>query len=291
MRPASVERGEPRKCYDFWNIEHPSVWYSFTPTTDMHVSVDSFHSNFSYATNNYDSTVAVYTGSSLADLTQVACGYDWAGLQARTTFAATAGTTYHVQLGGHFFQLHSSVAELDIHQFDPTTDKDGDLWSDVRERACGSIDTEPQSRPERIDTVLHDDDYDSPWTPLNEPLPPGAEPYDCDGDGYTGEREAAIGTNDQDPCGTNGWPSDLVVGFQPNTLNIEDLGSFVAPVRRFNTSPGHPNFDQRWNLSPAPSIGGAINLADIAAVITSETGYPLMFGWQRAFGKTCRWPP
>jgi hypothetical protein len=34
-----------------------------------------------------------------------------------------------------------------------------------------------------------------------------------------------------------------------------------------------------------------INLADIAATITSETGYPLMFGFKRAFGQTCRWDP
>jgi hypothetical protein len=171
------------------------------------------------------------------------------------------------------------------------TNCDADSWTDLSEIACGSDLSDAASLPERTDTPA-DDDGD---TLVNEALPPGAEAYDCDGDGYIGGREGSITTSDQDPCGANGWPSDFVTGtpggFQYNTFNVQDLGSFLAPVRRFGTSPGHPNFSLRWDLVPGGTIGGAINLQDIAATITGASGFPAMFGGQKAFGRTCPYAP
>jgi Ca2+-binding RTX toxin-like protein len=176
-------------------------------------------------------------------------------------------------------------------------DDDGDGWINdgcpgaSETNACGARALDAASRPERLDTP-GDDDGD---TLVNEPLPPGAEAYDCDGDGYVGTAEAHVTTSDQDPCGGTGWPSDLYPGtpggFQYNTLNVQDLGSFITPVRRFGTSPGDPDFDVRWDLVPGGTIGGAINLQDVAATIVGPMGYPPMFGGLRAFGKACPWPP
>ena len=126
----------------------------------------------------------------------------------------------------------------------------------------------------------------------NEPLPPGAGAYDCDGDGYIGTTEAHVTTSDQDPCGTTGWASDLQPGgIRPNSLNIEDLATFLIPVRRFGTSNGDPAFNLRWDLAPGSVTGPTINVADISAMINASSGYPLMFGGQRAFGKACPYPP
>jgi hypothetical protein len=61
---------------------------------------------------------------------------------------------------------------------------------------------------------------------VNEPLPPGAEAYDCDGDGFVGEEESMITTGNQDPCGS-GWPADLT---GDNKLNIADFTSFIFPL-------------------------------------------------------------
>jgi hypothetical protein len=246
----------------------------------LHIRVDTLDSDF-------DTSLAVFTGSSFSDLTSVICNDDFpGGVQSFLTFVASAGTTIYFQVGDTYGYAPNHLV-LDMRAFDPATDGDGDTWTDASELACGSLPDWPESTPERIDTEENDDrDFQD-----NEPLPPGAEPYDCDGDGFTGGREAAIGTNDQDPCGQNGWPSDLVPAFQQNTLNIADLGSFVAPVRRFGANPGDPNFDQRWNLAPNSTIGAAINIQDLAATVTGPTGYPLMFGWQKAFGQACRWPP
>jgi CSLREA domain-containing protein len=135
-------------------------------------------------------------------------------------------------------------------------------------------------------------------TPAPTPSPaPTASPSpgptsDNDGDGWTAQAEAAIGTDPTDPCGGMSWPADLISGgFQPNTLNVQDVGSFLTPVRRLGTSPGDANFAARWDLIPGSTAGKHINVADVASLIAGASGYPPMFGGQRAFGQTCPYPP
>jgi hypothetical protein len=77
MAAATVESGEPMACGGPFT---QSTWYAFTPTT----------------TGTYGgygvSGVNVYTGSSLSNLTSIACA-NWPGLY----FHANAGTTYYLQ--------------------------------------------------------------------------------------------------------------------------------------------------------------------------------------------------
>ena len=47
----------------------------------------------------YDTGLAVYSGDCAA-LTEVGCNDGLQGLQSAVTFAATAGTTYYIQVGG-----------------------------------------------------------------------------------------------------------------------------------------------------------------------------------------------
>jgi len=190
----------------------------------------------------------------------------------------------------------------------PASDCDG--VPDSVESACGSDPANAEFVPERVDGAFAglDDDGD---LQIDEALPPGSEAYDCDGDGYMGSTEkhvygVANTVADQDPCGTNvippttpatakGWPSDLRGdSFNVNRVNIQDLGTFVAPVRRIETYPGHPNFHLRWDLKPMTPIGVAhINLLDLNALVNDPiTGYPPMLGGQKAFGgPVCPWAP
>ncbi len=139
-----------------------------------------------------------------------------------------------------------------------------------------------------------DDDGD---TQVDEALPAGAAGYDCDGDGYKGSAEAAIfspvTTGDQDPCGTNGWPAEIVSsGSLPtaNRVNLPDIQSFLMPVRRLNTSPGDDYFDVRWNLVPGATIGKQINVQDLQNLAFLFP--PMLGGVTRAFnGPVCPWPP
>jgi len=121
-------------------------------------------------------------------------------------------------------------------------------------------------------------------TPAPTPLPNS----DNDGDGWTYANENLIGTDPAYDCGNNGWPADLVsAGTSTNKLDIADLASFVAPLRRLGTSPGHPNYDRRWDIVPGSSSGAHINVTDLAALLSGPTAYPPMFSGQRAFGLTC----
>ena len=87
-----------------------TVWYSFTPSSSGVFRVDTSASSYSNAIN-------IYSGSSLTALSYVACGY-WF---ERPTFRATAGTTYHVQVGGYF---ESGTLQLTLSQVPPPPNDD-----------------------------------------------------------------------------------------------------------------------------------------------------------------------
>lgn len=99
------------------------------------------------------------------------------------------------------------------------------------------------------------------------------------------------------PCGnpdpskpgspSRNWPADLAAGASANKVDLADVFSFLAPVRRLGTSPGDPNYDVRWDLVPGNgSFAADINLSDMTALLTLA---PPMFGGQRAFdGPSCQ---
>ncbi len=123
---------------------------------------------------------------------------------------------------------------------------------------------------------------------------------DFDGDGYADDIEALnIGTNAGYPCGINGWPSNLFEPAVPtpasplNTLTIQDILSYVAPVRHFGTSPPNALYSPRWDLIPGPGgLGDYINIQDLIETFAQTTaGYPPMLNGTRAFGQACPLPP
>ena len=184
-------------------------------------------------------------------------------------------------------------------------DADGDKVLSTDETNCGADANDSSRRPERIDGPFAgvSDDGDPQ---IDEALPPGAESYDCDGDGYSGSLEAAITTSDRDACGNNGWPADLTG--TDNKLNIADFSSFIFPL---GANDGHGAFayfghtvpdagrvnEQRWNLDTAGPGAGAINIADLNALnpaVNATTSRPPMFNGQPAFFTNlgqCPWPP
>jgi hypothetical protein len=113
---------------------------------------------------------------------------------------------------------------------------------------------------------------------------------DSDGDGFTDGIEAYAGTNSSDNCGTPAtlgppspaWTADLHTGsISTNRVNISDLASFVAPVRRINSFVGGTNYSPRWDVN----ADGTINTQDIAIVSILR---PAMFAGARAFnGPAC----
>ena len=114
---------------------------------------------------------------------------------------------------------------------------------------------------------------------------------DQDNDGFVRTTEEHIGTNSQDPCGQNAWPADLnSTGTSTNDVDIQDVTSFIAPVRYFNTNVGTNTGDVRWDLVPGKGLFLTdINIQDLTTVTTTA---PLMLGSVRAFnGPACPYAP
>lgn len=88
---ATGETGEP----DHWYSEpFRSVWYYWTAQTNEMMEFNTFGSNF-------DTTLAVYTGSAIDQLNLIAANDDNYGRQSQVIFSATAGQTYYIAVDGY----------------------------------------------------------------------------------------------------------------------------------------------------------------------------------------------
>jgi hypothetical protein len=138
--------------------------------------------------------------------------------------------------------------------------------------------------------VVDDDGGDGPVSMIND---------GCAQDGDFSEASLRIGTLHTDRCDEGpesgpsvGWPLDFVSGGlfgSTDRVLMDDFNTFLTGPRRLDSSPGDPNFDVRWDLVPGPGIFTSwINVADLTAMYTGITGYPPMFGGQRALnGPAC----
>ena len=86
---ASRERGEP-------GIGHPSVWWLWQAPQNGEVTIGTAGSRF-------NTTLGVYTGPKVSELTRLAENDDASGLgnRSRVTLTVTAGVTYWLRVAGH----------------------------------------------------------------------------------------------------------------------------------------------------------------------------------------------
>jgi len=99
---ATDELGEPHPCAGIGR----AVWYSFTPSADLLLQVDTQGSTF-------DTALVIYTGDSLATLKPFACDDDsGVGLSSLITFGVAAGTTYYFQAGGFLGDFGNLIFNL-----------------------------------------------------------------------------------------------------------------------------------------------------------------------------------
>jgi Calcineurin-like phosphoesterase/Bacterial pre-peptidase C-terminal domain len=89
---ATKEFGEP---YHAGNAGGASIWYSWTASAAGTATFDTSGSSF-------DTLLAVYTGTNVTALTQIAANDDAPGVKtSRLDFSAVAGTTYEIAVDGH----------------------------------------------------------------------------------------------------------------------------------------------------------------------------------------------
>ncbi len=101
-RWATKEPGEPDHA---GTAGGQSIWYRWTAPGGGPVTVDTLGSQF-------DTVLAVYTGTAVANLTAVASNDDATGitLTSQVTFTASAGTTYYIAVDG-FLTLGGTIRE------------------------------------------------------------------------------------------------------------------------------------------------------------------------------------
>jgi hypothetical protein len=88
---ASTEADEPEHSF---GEGFPSVWYRW-------LAPSSGWATFETCGASYDSVLAVYTGSDLEQLVEVAANDDACGSSSRVSFEASAGTVYSIAVSGY----------------------------------------------------------------------------------------------------------------------------------------------------------------------------------------------
>lgn len=93
---ATVEPGEPNHAGE--NARH-TVWYDWTPDTSGDYAIDTIYSGG--VSSSMETLLAIYTGSSLGGLIEVASDGNGSGGgdAALVTLSATGGTTYRIAVG------------------------------------------------------------------------------------------------------------------------------------------------------------------------------------------------
>jgi len=84
-------------------MSSPEAWPCATGGADLWYSYTAASTDLTFAETcgaNYDSALQVFDGSNCALLTSLQCNDDACSLQSRVTWAATAGTTYLIRVGG-----------------------------------------------------------------------------------------------------------------------------------------------------------------------------------------------
>ena len=102
---ATEETGEP--IHAGIPTARSSVWWRFTPSASGQVTINTIGSNF-------DTVLAVYTGSSISSLTEVASNDDFSGLQSQVSFQGTAGTSYAIAVAGYTRLTHQGNITLTV---------------------------------------------------------------------------------------------------------------------------------------------------------------------------------
>ncbi len=105
------ETGEPNHA---GNAGGASAWYQWTPTASGTATIDTFGSDF-------DTIVGVYTGTAVGALTTIASNDDAnAGTtQSQVTFAAVAGTNYHIAVDGFSTSGVIATGNITLHYSGP----------------------------------------------------------------------------------------------------------------------------------------------------------------------------
>jgi hypothetical protein len=120
-----------------------SVWYAWTAPTTGTLQIDTLGSDF-------DTTLAIYRGSGVGSLSELASNDDSEGLQSAVTIAVVAGEPYRVAVDGYRSSEGSIRLTLSFNP-DDFPDHDSDGMVDDWELANGLNPNDPTDAPKDAD--------------------------------------------------------------------------------------------------------------------------------------------
>jgi hypothetical protein len=199
-------------------------------------------------------------------------GYRIGGTAGQTLVGSVQSTSYAVG-AGYWAGITDADSDGVLDDVDP--EDDGDGYTDVAESGASLC-----------LNATNEDTFDD--AVVNDGCPGGPAQA-----GTYSEAQFKIGTGSHDPCGGNGWPSDVdSTGSSINELDIFDITAYLGPTRRLDTSPPNPSYNTRLDLLPGRgALAQWINIQDVTTLLSGTTGNPPMFNNQRAFGKVCPLAP
>jgi hypothetical protein len=271
---ATTEPGEPLPCGSIG----ATVWYKWVPSASDRWQAST--GGYVFEASDFDTVLAVYTGTTLATLNLIGCSDNASYLRSIVAFDAVAGQTYYFQVGGNLGEtgfLHLGVSNMCSPMIPGTYNgtvtingnpaPDGTLVRGViQSLECATDSTSggryvfdcPQSLP------VEPPCFHSGWlsfeadgaacTPTVEwgsglsdvdlQCPAG----DTEGDGFSDAREIYLGTDPLDAC-----PDDTSDDAWPLDVNKDALISVVADVMNFRdrigATPGALNWWHRLDFN------------------------------------------
>ena len=251
---ATTEPSESAPCAPIGN----TVWYKFTPGANSDLQADTLGSD-------YDTVLAVYTGSELASLSLVGCNDDFGDdVQSGVTFAAVAGQTYRIRAGG--FLAESGQLVLNLTQ---APDADGDTVPDDNDNCPSTANGPAQAGIPHVgnqtdtdgdgegDACDPDDDDDSLGLTRSESS--GA----CNTLGiylplFRDCIEQFVGTDQADSCANTAAANDEATDKVPadfnddRNVNVTDRTLLVLAIKNYSANPA--NYNARYDLNGSSSM-------------------------------------
>jgi hypothetical protein len=206
-----------------------SIWYAFSPAQTGTYRLSTSGSSF-------DTVLAVYSGTALDSLAELACNDDGPiDLTSEILTLGVAGESYKIQVGG--YQGDSGTLAFSLEALSESDfDADGD--ADAVDN-CPAWPNPTQALPL--------------WTvPANDP--------DCDG--FTTLVEAFVGTDAVDACNTTSTATDEIIDAWPSDFNDSrstNLSDVILMGPSYNKSNSQAGYNARFDLNASNSV----NLSDV----------------------------
>ena len=265
---ASGENGEPNHA----GVSTPnsSVWWRWQAPASGESSLSTFGSD-------YDTTLAVYLGDSLANLNLVAANDDSAGVTSKVTFLAVQGQTYAFAIDG--YASSEGAITLQLSMTDVDTDGDGVLdavdncslvsnpsQADTDGDGVGSAcDAFPLDSTEQLDSDIDgignnaDLDDDNDGVSDSDELAQGSDPLkqDTDSDGVLDLTDAfpidptetadadsdGVGNNADSDDDNDGASDEIEAQLGTDPLNADTDNDGIIDGIEVNTGTDPLNFD------------------------------------------------